>query len=152
MKPRSQYVPTNLRQILQAYELCRDRYELFLEILISQHSNMVGVFKCPDFYLCADMSWKMEDLQKHLASLVDIGLVYKDEPRSLIMIDPTLGMNPIESYRTPQQVEMAVKVLHHLPQSKIYRPLVKYLTPLNKPLIKPAIKKLYSLCGLRDND
>lgn len=152
MNPRNQYVPTNLRSILEPYGLCHDRYELFLEILISQHSNMVGVFKCPDYYLCADLSWKLEDLQKALASLVEIQLVYKDESKSLLMIDPALGMNPIEGYRNPQQVDMAVKVLHHLPQSRIYRPLVKYLSTLNKPLIKPVIRKLNSLCGLRDSE
>jgi hypothetical protein len=152
MNPRKQFVPTDLRSILEPYGLCRDRYDLFLEILISPHSNMVGVFKCPDYYLCADLSWKLEELQKPLASLVELQLVHKDETKGLIMLDPTLGMNPIESYKTPQQVEMAVKILHHLPQSKIYKPLSKHLHGLNKPLIRPVIKKLNSLCGIRDNE
>lgn len=152
MKPRKQWVPTNLRQILQPYDLCPDRYNLFLEILISQHSNMVGVFKCPDYYLCADLSWKLEDLQKSLGSLVELQLVHKDESKGLIMLAPTLGLNPIEDYRSPLQVQMAVKILHYLPQSKIYRPLVKHLIALNKPSIKPVIKKLNSLCGLRDSE
>lgn len=152
MKPRNQWVPTNLRSKLDRYDLCRDRYDLFLEILISQHSNMVGVFKCPDYYLCADLKWNMEDLKKFLSSLVDLELVYKDESKGLIMLDPALGLNPIEGYKTTQQAEMAVKVLHYLPQSRIYRPLVKHLITLNKPLIKPVIKKLNSLCGLRDSE
>ena len=152
MKPRKQWVPTNLRQILQPYDLCPDRYNLFLEILISQHSNMVGVFKCPDYYLCADLSWKLEYLEKPLSSLVELQLVHKDESRGLIMLDPTLGLNPIEDYRVTAQVEMAVKVLHYLPQSKIYKPLAKYLHTLNKPLIRPVIKKLNSMCGIRENE
>jgi hypothetical protein len=152
MNPRKQYVPTNLRSILEPFGLCRDRYELFLEILISQHSNMVGVFKCPKGYLCADLKWELDVLQKALSSLVELHLVYNDESKSLIMLDPTLGMNPIESYKTPQQVEMAVKVLHYLPQSKIYKPLSKHLHGLNKPLIRPVIKKLNSLCGIHDNE
>jgi hypothetical protein len=113
---------------------------------------MVGVFKCPDYYLCADLSWKLEDLKKALASLDEMHLVYKDESKGLIMLDPTLGLNPIEDYRVPAQVDMAVKVLHFLPQSKIYKPLSKYLRTLNKPLIRPVIKKLNSLCGIRDNE
>jgi len=68
------------------------------------------------------------------------------------MLDPTLGLNPIEDYRVTAQVEMAVKVLHYLPQSKIYKPLAKYLHTLNKPLIRPVIKKLNSMCGIRENE
>lgn len=49
----------------------------------------------------------MEDLQKPLASLVELQLVYNDGSKSLIMLNPTLGMNPIEDYRTTGQVEMA---------------------------------------------
>ena len=152
MKPREQWVPTNLRQSLQPFDLDRDCYDLFLEILISKHSNMVGVFMCPDYYLCADLSWKLEDLQKALGSLVEKQLVEKDESKGLIMLDPNLGLNPIQRYRFPQQVQMAVKILHFLPQSKIYRPLAKHLHALNKPLIRPVIKKLNSMCGIRDTD
>jgi hypothetical protein len=152
MNHRKQWVPTNLRQQLSPYGLDFFEYALFLEILISRHSNMVGVFECPKYYLCADLSWNPEETETRLGHLVEIGLVYKDDSKGLVMLDPALGLNPIEDYRTPQQVEMAVKILHHLPQSKIYRPLVKHLVALNKPSIKPVIKKLYSLCGLRDND
>jgi len=92
----------------------------------------------------------MADLNKALGSLVELKLVYNDENKGLIMLDPALGMNPIENYRTSQQVEMAVKVLHHLPQSRIYRTLHEYLSNLDKPLIKPVIKKLISLTLKRD--
>ena len=150
MNHRKQWVPTNLRQQLSPYGLDFFEYALFLEILISRHSNMVGVFKCPNMYLCADLRWEMVDLNKALGSLVELKLVYNDENKGLIMLDPALGMNPIENYRTSQQVEMAVKVLHHLPQSRIYRTLHEYLSNLDKPLIKPVIKKLISLTLKRD--
>jgi hypothetical protein len=113
---------------------------------------MVGVFECPKYYLCADLSWNPEETGTRLGHLEEIGLVYKDDSKGLIMLDPGLGLNPIADYRTPQQIEMAVKVLHHLPHSKIYRPLVKYLHTLNKPSIKPVIRKLNSMCGLRDSE
>jgi hypothetical protein len=113
---------------------------------------MVGVFKCPDYYICADLSWILENLQKPLGSLVELQLVYKDESKGLIMLDPTLGLNPIEDDRNTQQVEMAVKILYYLPQSKIYKPLAKHLHGLNKPMIRPVIKRLNSLCGIREND
>lgn len=149
---RYQAVPTDLRQQLLPYGLDFFEYALFLEILISPHSNMVGVFVCPKYYLCADLSWNPEETGTRLGHLDELGLVYKDDSKGLIMLDPTQGLNPIENYRTPQQVDMAVKVLHHLPHSKIYRPLVKHLLTLNKPSIKPVIKKLNSLCGLRDSE
>jgi len=57
MNHRKQWVPTNLRQQLSPYGLDFFEYALFLEILISRHSNMVGVFECPKYYLCADLSW-----------------------------------------------------------------------------------------------
>jgi len=152
MNHRKQWVPTNLRQQLSPYGLDFFEYALFLEILISRHSNMVGVFECPKYYLCADLSWNPEETETRLGHLVEIGLVYKDDSKGLVMLDPALGLNPIEDYRSPLQVQMAVKILHHLPHSKIYRPLVKHLITLNKPSIKPVIKKLNSLCGLRDSE
>jgi len=138
--------------MLSPYGLDFFEYALFLEILISPHSNMVGVFVCPKYYLCADLSWNPEDTGTRLDHLEELQLVYRDDSKGLIMIDPTHGLNPIENYRTSQQVDVAVKVLHHLPHSKIYRPLAKHLVSLNKPLIKPVIKKLNSMCGLRDSE
>ena len=145
MKARWQSVPTNLRHKLERFNLPQDTYWLLLEVLISQHSNMLGVFRCPNAYLMADLSWKIERVDENLNRLIEIQLVYNDPEKSLLMIDPTLEMNPIEDYRNAPTVNCALKVLHFLPPSKIYEPLVVRLKSLNRPLIDPIIKKLQKL-------
>ena len=149
---RRQSVPTNIRPMLEPLKLTEDDFALFFEILTSQHSNMVGVFLCTKWYLCSDLKWNPERVEKSLSHLMELKLVYNDERLGILMIDPSLGMNPIDEFRSPSQIKGAMKVMAFLPPSKIYKPLIAHLEALKRPWLKPIQRKLNELIGRRDSD
>jgi len=104
---------------------------LFLYLLTCPHSNALGIFVLPKGYICEDLGWSMERLNKPFAELLSQGFILYDERVKLICIKNHLKHNPIENQN---QVKSAKKILEQLPKSSLF---LTILEQLNKEYHKP---------------
>ena len=113
--------------------LPEDGRNLFIYLLISPHSNSLGVYSLPKIYIAHDLRWDMARLEKAFTALLSMGLVFYDESMELVLVKNQLKYNPIENHN---QAKAALKILKGLPKSNLFEKLSMHLKePYHKLLI-----------------
>ena len=102
--------------------LSEDARTLFLYLLTSPHSNMLGIFYLPKLYACSDLQWDPERYQRGIDTLCYTLLIEVD--KDIIWVKNYLKHNQI---RGPRQVTGAVNRLMSLPDTKLIGPFIKSL-------------------------
>lgn len=116
-----------------------DTRYLALYILTSPHNNILGCHVLPKLYICADLGWNMERLDKAFLKLLDDGFIQYDDTNNLIFIANYLKHNPIEN---GNQAKGAEKQLAELPKSPLLQDLKQSLKQFEKPFLKPLIERI----------
>jgi len=119
--------------------LPEDARMLFLYLLTSPHSNMLGIFYLPKLYACSDLQWEPERYQRGIDTLCDTLLIEVD--KDIVWIKNYLKHNLIKG---PKQITGAVNRLMTLPDTKLIGPFMKNL---EKHLLEDDLrlfKKLYT--------
>ena len=112
--------------------LSEDARTLFLYLLTSPHSNMLGIFYLPKLYACSDLQWEPERYQRGIDTLCDTLLIEVD--KDIIWVKNYLKHNPIKG---PKQITGAVNRLMTLPDTKLIGPFMKNL---EKHLLEDDVK------------
>ena len=112
--------------------LSEDARTLFLYLLTSPHSNMLGIFYLPKLYACSDLQWEPERYQRGIDTLCDTLLIEVD--KDIIWVKNYLKHNPIKG---PKQITGAVNRLMTLPDTKLIGPFMKNL---EKHLLEDDLK------------
>ena len=102
--------------------LPEDARTLFLYLLTSPHSNMLGIFYLPTLYACSDLQWEPERYLRGIDTLCHTLLIEVD--KDIIWVKNYLKHNQI---RGPRQVTGAVNRLMALPDTKLIGPFMKNL-------------------------
>lgn len=89
---------------------------LFLYILTSQHSNMIGYYLLPKPYVAYDLKWLPEQLDKRFTELLQLGLVKYCDKGDVVLIPNFLKYNTIQN---PNQAKGAVNRLKEVPQNTL---------------------------------
>ncbi|MCK9601852.1 MAG: hypothetical protein M0R06_22600 [Sphaerochaeta sp.] len=84
----------------------------FVYAMSSPHSNMIGYYRLPLGYICADLGWTM-DKASRMVKTVDHFLAY-DEVAEVVLVFKYLKYNPIQN---PNQSKAAVEQLLSLPMN-----------------------------------
>ncbi len=109
---------------------------LFLYILTSPHSNIIGLYVLKPGYIAEDLNMKPKDLMKDLSKLIDKGLIKYDFNVGLVYIPNYLKYNPLTN---PNQKKAANKILKQLPKSPL---IIEFLQGLDKGLREVLSKGL----------
>ena len=112
--------------------LPEDARMLFLYLLTSPHSNMLGIFYLPKLYACSDLQWEPERYQRGIDTLCDTLLIEVD--KDIVWIKNYLKHNPIKG---PKQITGAANRLMTLPDTKLIGPFMKNL---EKHLLEDDLK------------
>ena len=112
--------------------LPEDARMLFLYLLTSPHSNMLGIFYLPKLYACSDLQWDPERYQRGIDTLCHTLLIEVD--KDIVWVKNYLKYNQI---RGPRQVTGAVNRLMSLPDTKLIGPFMKNL---EKHLLEDDLK------------
>ena len=112
--------------------LPEDARTLFLYLLTSPHSNMLGIFYLPKLYACSDLQWEPERYQRGIDTLCDTLLIEVD--KDIIWVKNYLKHNPIKG---PKQITGAANRLMTLPDTKLIGPFMKNL---EKHLLEDDLK------------
>lgn len=115
--------------------LSKDAQYLFFYLLTSPHSNSLGIFKLPQFYVAGDTKLLPERLPELFAELFAIQLVEYDEKTSVVWIKNFLRHNPIQNQN---QAKYAEKCIKNTPKNP-------YSVMVSKLLPKPFHKRLAEL-------
>ena len=126
-------------------ELSEDAKMLFLYIMTCPHSNNIGIFVIPKMYICCDLKWDTERLDKPFEELLHRGFILFDENVNLVCIINHLKHNPLEN---ANQTKAAIKILILLPKSSIFNNIKSLLTkPFHKPLLELLPKQMAEQIG-----
>ena len=98
--------------------LTPSQQRLFLYILTSPHSNIVGFYVLKSTYIQGDLEVLPKDLAKDLAKLCHEGLISYDENLQVVLIHNWLKHNPITN---PNQRLAAKKILGELPKTELFK-------------------------------
>ena len=112
--------------------LPEDARMLFLYLLTSPHSNMLGIFYLPKLYACSDLQWEPERYQRGIDTLCDTLLIEVD--KDIVWIKNYLKHNPIKG---PKQITGAVNKLMTLPDTKL---IGSFMQHLEKHLLEDDVK------------
>ena len=112
--------------------LPEDARTLFLYLLTSPHSNMLGIFYLPKLYACSDLQWEPERYQRGIDTLCDTLLIEVD--KDIIWVKNYLKHNPIKG---PKQITGAVNRLMTLPDTKL---IGSFMQHLEKHLLEDDVK------------
>lgn len=115
-------------------KLPEDARFLFLYLLTSPHSNMVGYYYLPKLYACHDMGWEMERFTKAFTKLLEERLIYYCDTTSVILVPNFLKYNPIQN---KNQAIGAVKAVQELPTNTLFPLFMQCLERFAKPFTKP---------------
>jgi len=107
---------------------------LYLYILTSPHSNMLGFYVLPKLYAMHDLGWNDEQFTKPFTKLLEKGLIKYDETTSVILIPNFLRYNPIQNIN---QAKGAAKALQELPDNPLFPLFFQCLKRFAEPFMKP---------------
>lgn len=85
---------------------------LYLYVLTSPHSNMIGYYRLPKPYAAYDLQWLPERLNQRFAELLEVGLVKYCDKSDVVLIPNFLKYNTIQN---PNQAKKAVSKLREIP-------------------------------------
>ena len=104
-----------------ARAMSEDGRTVALYLMSSPHTNMIGVFRLPDGYICEDLQWPSERVSKGLANCSLNGFATREEGSKWLVIHKHLQWNPIEN---PNQAKAALKLIESIPQEMPEKPAV----------------------------
>ena len=93
--------------------LSEDGRAVALYLITSPHTNMIGVFRLPDGYICEDLQWPSERVSKGLDNCSENGFATRFEPSKWVVIHKHMLWNTIEN---PNQAKAALKLLESIPK------------------------------------
>lgn len=112
---------------------------LALYLLTSPHNNILGCYVLPKLYICADLEWSTERLDKPFQKLLDDGYIKYDNNCRLLFITNYLAHNPISN---GNQATGAGKQLREIPKSPLLQELKRSIERLDKPFLKPLLEQI----------
>lgn len=104
--------------------LSEDGRALALYLITSPHTNMIGVFRLPDGYVCEDLQWSSERVSKGFQNCLVNGFATRSEPSKWVVIHKHLVWNPVDN---PNQAKAALKLAEAIPLDLPSRPDVARL-------------------------
>ena len=116
---------------------------LFLYIMTSPHSNMIGYYVLPKLYIMHDLQWSDKRLGKPFEELLQEGFIMYCEQTSVVFIPNFLKYNPIQNQN---QAKGGVKAIKEIPENSLYplffNSLEQYAEQFTEPFSKPLHKPL----------
>lgn len=106
---------------------------LYLYILTSQHSNMIGYYLLPKPYVAYDLKWLPEQLNKRFTELLQIGLVKYCDKGDVVLIPNFLKYNTIQN---PNQAKGAVNRLKEVPQNTLVDEFLACIKEYAEPFVE----------------
>lgn len=106
---------------------------LYLYILTSQHSNMIGYYLLPKPYVAYDLKWLPEQLDKRFTELLQIGLVKYCDKGDVVLIPNFLKYNTIQN---PNQAKGAVNRLKEVPQNTLVDEFLTCIKEYAEPFVE----------------
>ena len=97
--------------------LSPEQQRLFLYILTSPHSNIIGYYVLKKTYIQGDLEVLPKDLAKDLAKLCSVGLISYDDDLQMVLIHNWVKHNPITN---PNQKIASHKILKEMPKSHLF--------------------------------
>ena len=94
---------------------------LALYLLTSPHSNILGCFHLPIGYVCEDLKWAPERVEKGFAELFEKGFATRDNGSKWVVLHAYLKWNPIEN---PNQGISAGRLFEQIPVRSSVKPLL----------------------------
>lgn len=129
MAVRYQRVYTNIWRELRADGFTEDEIILFVHILTSPHSTLLGLFYCPRSYLLEDLpgKWDTNRLEPALQGVIHKGLILYDDARRMVLIPSHLTHNPFSS---SNHITAAIKLVGQTPYTPLFADYAKILKKL----------------------
>lgn len=106
---------------------------LYLYILTSQHSNMIGYYLLPKPYVAYDLKWLPEQLNKRFSELLQIGLIKYCDKGDVVLIPNFLKYNTIQN---PNQAKGAVNRLKEVPQNTLVDEFLACIKEYAEPFVE----------------
>ena len=124
-------------------KLSSSQQRLFLYILTSPHSNLIGFYVLKKTYIQGDLEVLPKDLAKDLAKLCLEGLISYDDTLQVVLIHNWMKHNPITN---PNQRVSAKKIVSELPKTYLFEQFKVLCEGLNEVLVKSLPKDLPKPC------
>jgi hypothetical protein len=119
---------------------------LFLYVMTSPHSNMVGFYVLPKLYIMHDLEWSTQRLSKPFDKLLEDGFIKYCDKTSVILIPNFLKYNTIQNRN---QAIGAIKALKEVPKNSLYPHFYECLKQYAKPFVKLFTEQLPILLDKR---
>lgn len=92
--------------------MSEDARQLALYLLTCPHGTLAGVFRLPDGYICDDLQWDSERVNKAFNETLDKGFANRCEITKWVWVIKHLEWNPPEN---PNQIKGALRVARLIP-------------------------------------
>lgn len=99
--------------------MTEDARTLALYLITSPHSTIAGVFRLPDGYVCEDLQWDSERVEKGFAELLSKGFANRCGTTKWVWVCKHLEWNPPEN---PNQRKSASKIAMSIPEECSWKP------------------------------
>lgn len=93
-----------------------DAQMLFIYLLTSPHSNLIGFYYLPMAYVAEDLGNPCETLSEPFRNLCERGLIEYDSAAKVVLVRNYLKYNPIQN---PNQAKGAVSMLKNMPRTHL---------------------------------
>ncbi len=93
-----------------------DAQMLFIYLLTSPHSNLIGFYYLPMAYVAEDLGNPCETLSEPFRNLCERGLIEYDSAAKVVLVRNYLKYNPIQN---PNQAKGAVSMLENMPRTHL---------------------------------
>ena len=112
---------------------------LWLYLLTSPHSNMIGLYRLPEEYGATDLRWDMKRFRERFAELSQNGFVGHDPQARVVLIKNQLKHRPLSN---SNQEKAAIKTLETIPDTFLFNNLLENITNLAKPFTERLGERL----------
>jgi uncharacterized phage protein (TIGR02220 family) len=116
-----------------------DSQRVFLYLLTSPHSNIVGFYILKQGYAIEDLKMSSKDFGKSLAKICSQGMAAYDDQLQVILLKKYLSYNPITN---PNQLKAAQEMIHGLPKTYLFQEFINIIEGLPEGLTKGLIEGL----------
>ncbi len=119
--------------------LSDDAKLLYMYILTSPHSNMIGYYILPKPYVSYDLSWSGERLGKPFGELLENGLIMYCEHSDVVLVPNFLRYNTIQN---ANQAKGALNRLMGLPSNSLVDEFITVVKQFAEPFAEQLVKGL----------
>ena len=95
---------------------------LFIYLISSPHSNMLGYYRLPLAYAATDIGWDLETTTKALDQLIEHQLISYDRAEAIILVRNYLKYNPIQN---DNQAKGAIRVAQEVQSENLVPDLLE---------------------------